>query len=35
MREADQDSMASPSVQGQAGALVTRSKRDSAGVPGL
>ena len=34
MREADQGSIASPSVQGQAGALVTRSKCESARVQG-
>ena len=34
MREADQGSVASPSVQGQAGALVARSKCKSASVQG-
>ena len=34
MREADQGSIASPSVQGQAGALVTRSKCESARAQG-
>ena len=34
MREADQGSMASPSVQGQAGALFTRSKCESARAQG-
>ena len=34
MQEADQGSMASPSIQGQAGALVTRSKYESARVQG-
>ena len=34
MREADQGSVASPSIQGQADALVSRSKHESAGSQG-